>query len=835
MASPGNQDRLTGPAGCLTEEQVWPYLSGLVDRDADARLQEHVDRCPACARVLAESLRAIAGGEPEEAGAAPSGPFTLRPGEVILDRYRVNRFVARGGMGEVYEACDLVLDETIALKTLLSTKLDKAAALDRFLAEVRAARRVTHPNVCRILEFGFHRSTSTEGRVAQIPFLTMEFLHGETLSRRIARQGKLEAAEVAVMLPQIVAGLSAIHAAGIVHRDIKPQNLVVLPGLPERLVVTDFGVARSLDPDPGRHSTTGAFVVGTIDYMAPEQLEGRAAATSFDIYALGVVVFEMLTGRRPWGAESSLSTAVERFSRAPPRPSQLVPGLDPAWDHLVERCLAREPQHRYARVEEIRPPRRRRLGRRGRLLLLAVGVAAVALAGVIGKSLHRPDGTAAIGADPAALAAVLASRPPGAPPPRPHQRIFLATGCSEDMVAVAGKLCIDRFEAATVDDVAERPLSPFYPPWAPMARSLQDHWRRRLREGASGFGANLPALPDFELVDAWRPRAVSTIASRPQAYLSRPMAAAACASAGKRLCAESEWRLACRGEKGTRFPYGAGFRDGMCNVARASSGAADPHGAMGEPRTDPRLNQAGAPGRDGLQDTGAGWRCRSQWGPDFVYDMVGNLDEWVDGPDPALAGGHFGHDVGAGCEHRRDRRAERAYYDHSTGFRCCDSLRPVAPPPATPGFEVAVEGSGAYPARTDFDGFTSDSAIPADVFRGRPVLFKGYLYGGSQEQRAGGAAFLVYRFRLTFPAPVRIVAISVRGAGDFREDSQIRLLDGQGQVQAAVTTRGFKTVTTTSLRPPNATGSTFVFEEYDHSGRYRYRSRIDVVAEPLRR
>ncbi len=209
-------------------------------------------------------------------------------------------------MGEVYEVRDLVLNETIALKTLVSRTLGKPVAMNRFLAEARAARRVTHPNVCRILELGFHRLTSTEGRPAvHVPFLTMEFLDGEGLNARIARQGKLGAGEVATLLPQITAGLSAIHAAGIVHRDIKPQNMVVLPGPPARLVVTDFGVARTLYPDPWRHTTTGAFVVGTLDYMAPEQLEGAAPATSFDIYALGVVTFEMLTGRRPCAPSSN--------------------------------------------------------------------------------------------------------------------------------------------------------------------------------------------------------------------------------------------------------------------------------------------------------------------------------------------------------------------------------------------------------------------------------------------------------------------------------------------------------------------------------------------------
>jgi protein kinase-like protein/sulfatase-modifying factor enzyme 1 len=828
-----------GWMGCLNEDQVWQYVSGRVDRPGEAGIQRHMDSCRACCLVIAEAARTMAGTDPAEpAGDHRGGPLTLRTGEVILERYRVIRFVARGGMGEVYEVRDSVLDETIALKTLVSTALDSPAAMSRFLAEARAARRVTHPNVCRILEFGFHRLTSLgPGLAEQIPFLTMEFLRGETLDRRIARQGRLDPAEVAALLPSIIAGLQAIHGAGVVHRDIKPQNIMVLPGPPERPVLTDFGVARRIYPDPSRSTTitTGAFVIGTVDYMSPEQLANKPPATSFDIFALGVVIFEMLTGNKPWSAQAASSTAVERRSGSPGRPSALVPGLDPAWDDLVLRCLAREPRDRFARVEEIRPPVRRNPRRRGRW---ALGALAVAAAGALGlwltRDVHRPGVAAAIAADATRLTAVLSSRPPGAAPPQTNQRIFVASGCSEDMVKVAAPalrpagsatprpFCIDRFEASTVDDVAGRRLSPLYPPWTPLALSVREEWRARRRGG--GGGSVLPALPTFELADDWRPRAVSQIGAAPQGYLSRPMAAAACTSAGKRLCTESEWTVACRGDKNTRFPYGDSYEDGLCNLGRGADGS--------HPSTpgDPRLNQITTQGRGGLQETGDQWRCRSQWGSDFVYDMVGNLGEWVDGAEPLVAGGQYRSDGRGGCD-QTSGPIDQAYWDHSTGFRCCDGVH--AGPPAQPAFQVAGSGSRTYAAHARLDGFESDSAAAADLFSGRPVLFLGCLYGGSQEQLSAGGAYLVYRFRLTFPGRVRIAAISVSGAGDQRDDSQIRLLDGKGRVLAATGTRGFKTLAATSLRPNGAVGSTFVLEEYDHSGRYRYRSKIDVVAEAI--
>ena len=356
---------LAARQSCLSEDEALQYVSSSESNEPDLALQGHLDSCNPCRMMIAEATRAmgdsgLASSRTAEIPQAPvalvrpGSPTSLAIGEVLLGRYTIVGFVARGGMGEVYEAYDAALQETVALKTLVCTDLDRPAAVLRLMAEVRLARQVTHPNVCRIYEFGMHQPEGRHGRDAEpIPFLTMEFLRGETLDRRLARLGRFEPEEVLRLLPQMTAGLGAIHAAEIIHRDIKPGNISLLPGPPERLVLMDLGLARAADPEEHGPSLSAGRLVGTLDYMAPEQLRGLPATGRIDIYALGLVMFEMLTGRRPFPRKDALSSAVERVIRPTPRPSQVVADLDPAWDTLMGRCLAPDPERRFASVEEL--------------------------------------------------------------------------------------------------------------------------------------------------------------------------------------------------------------------------------------------------------------------------------------------------------------------------------------------------------------------------------------------------------------------------------------------------------------------------------------------------
>ncbi|HEX8952646.1 MAG TPA: serine/threonine-protein kinase, partial [Polyangia bacterium] len=208
----------------------------------------------------------------------------------MAGRYRVVKLLARGGMGEVYHAEDEELREPVALKIIRPEIAKDRRTIKRFQREVRLARKVTHPNVCRCFDVGYH---TADGKTP-ISFITMELLLGETLSARLKR-GRLATAEAAPLVRQMAAALSAAHRAGIVHRDFKPDNVLLVPGAdgePLRAVVTDFGVARAVAGQVRRGSslTAAGMKVGTPAYMAPEQVEGAPLTPAADVYALGVVL-----------------------------------------------------------------------------------------------------------------------------------------------------------------------------------------------------------------------------------------------------------------------------------------------------------------------------------------------------------------------------------------------------------------------------------------------------------------------------------------------------------------------------------------------------------------
>jgi hypothetical protein len=256
-------------------------------------------------------------------------------------------------MGEVYEAIDSALGETVALKTIAITAVDQADAVKRLLAEVRIARRVTHPNVCRILEFGTHERTGS--RDGPIPFLTMPLLRGETLGQRLKQNRRLPPQDALRILKELAAGLAAVHDVGVVHRDFKSDNVFLVQGDDgsERAVVMDFGLARALERPGDGSSSTGRLLLGTPAYMAPEQVEGKTVTKAADVYALGVVGFEMITGRVPFVAASAAAVALARLQRNVVAPSSLVEGLDKGWDAVIRRCLKRSPEERFRTTTDV--------------------------------------------------------------------------------------------------------------------------------------------------------------------------------------------------------------------------------------------------------------------------------------------------------------------------------------------------------------------------------------------------------------------------------------------------------------------------------------------------
>ncbi len=281
---------------------------------------------------------------------APTSTPTLEPGSGVVShatgpllggRYEILGLIGVGGMGSVYRARDSELEELVALKVLRKDLVSMPGILDRFRREVKLARRVTHRNVARVFDIGEHQGDK---------FLTMELVDGESLGSLVARDGALPLARVVEIASGICAGLGSAHAAGVVHRDLKPDNVLLAED--GRVVLTDFGIARAFT-DGGAGSTIG-LLVGTPAYMAPEQVEGqREIDARADIYALGVVIYELVTGRRAWPGESPLAVAAARLMNEPPDPRRICSEIPPTVSEFILKCMARRREDRFPNMEAV--------------------------------------------------------------------------------------------------------------------------------------------------------------------------------------------------------------------------------------------------------------------------------------------------------------------------------------------------------------------------------------------------------------------------------------------------------------------------------------------------
>ena len=267
---------------------------------------------------------------PFRSGGTPEGRFL--PGAMLAGRYRIFGLVGRGGMGEVYRAEDLKLGQTVALKFLPREVERDEGRLARFLEEVRLARQISHPNVCRVYDVG-----EADGQ----HFLSMEFVDGEDLSSLLRRIDRLPRDKAIQIARQLCAGLQAAHEQGILHRDLKPSN-VMIDGR-GRTRITDFGLARLAVEIQGAD-----LRAGTPAFMAPEQIAGTAVTVKSDLYALGMVLYELCTGHQAFKAASPAESARLKMESAPTSPSALIEGFDPAVERIILRCLERDPARRPA-------------------------------------------------------------------------------------------------------------------------------------------------------------------------------------------------------------------------------------------------------------------------------------------------------------------------------------------------------------------------------------------------------------------------------------------------------------------------------------------------------
>jgi eukaryotic-like serine/threonine-protein kinase len=257
-------------------------------------------------------------------------------GTLLSGRYRLDERIAAGGMGEVWRGTDEVLERPVAVKLLRRAHLGDESLASRFRAEARYAAALSHPGIARVFDYGESDRQSMHGA-----YLVMELVEGEPLSALIARSGRLSPGAALDIIGQSALALDAAHHAGIVHRDIKPGNLLITND--GRMKITDFGIARAVQASQAGHLTQTGMVMGTAQYVSPEQASGLPVSAASDIYSLGVVGYQCLAGRLPFIAETAIALALSHVREAPPPlPADVPTGVR----HLIEQMMAKRPEQR---------------------------------------------------------------------------------------------------------------------------------------------------------------------------------------------------------------------------------------------------------------------------------------------------------------------------------------------------------------------------------------------------------------------------------------------------------------------------------------------------------
>lgn len=328
-------ERLFQSAMDVAPEQREAFLAKACQ--GDEALRQEVEALMVYQQAAGGAIQAAIHDAAELLAMAPTGfleKSRFAPGALLAGRYRIVGQLGKGGMGEVYRADDLKLGQSVALKFLTPQLSNDKAMLARFLGEVRTARQVSHPNVCRVHDIGeIQTETGTQH------FLSMEYIDGEDLSSLLRRIGRLPADKAIEISNQLCAGLAAAHDAGILHRDLKPAN-VMIDGR-GKVRITDFGLAGLAEQFRGPE-----VLAGTPAYMSPEQLAGKEVTTRSDIYALGLVIYEIFTGKRVFEAATLNELRRMHESSAPTNPSLHVKEIDPQVEKLILRCLAKDPAER---------------------------------------------------------------------------------------------------------------------------------------------------------------------------------------------------------------------------------------------------------------------------------------------------------------------------------------------------------------------------------------------------------------------------------------------------------------------------------------------------------
>ena len=258
--------------------------------------------------------------------------------KILNNRYELEQKIGEGGMARVYRGRDLRLNRRIAVKVLHSHYASDPGFLQRFHHEAQAAANLRHPNIVDVYDVGLD---------GDVHYIVMEYVDGSDLKALLARGGPLPIDQAVAIAEAVASGLSAAHRVGLVHRDIKPQNIIVGPG--GQVKITDFGIAKSA---LSTAMTETGVTFGTADYISPEQARGQPATPRSDIYSLGVTLYEMLTGRLPFSGESSIAVAMQHVGEEPPPLRMLNPRIPPALEALTLRAMSKDPDARPATAQE---------------------------------------------------------------------------------------------------------------------------------------------------------------------------------------------------------------------------------------------------------------------------------------------------------------------------------------------------------------------------------------------------------------------------------------------------------------------------------------------------
>ncbi len=256
--------------------------------------------------------------------------------EMLGERYQLQDPIGRGGMATIYRGLDLHMDRVVAIKVLRDVYSSDPKFVKRFELEAKAASALQHPNIVQVYDYGL-----TDGNY----FIVMELVEGTDLRRYLRSRGVLDVDRAVIIAHDVALGLGAAHRRNIVHRDVKPQNILV--GRRGAIKLTDFGIASVYKDMNAERLTTTGMTLGTVQYYAPEQAQGEIVTPAADVYALGIVMYEMLTGRPPFDGDTPVAVAMQHIQDPPTPPSQLNPNIPQPLEEIILRCLDKEPQMRF--------------------------------------------------------------------------------------------------------------------------------------------------------------------------------------------------------------------------------------------------------------------------------------------------------------------------------------------------------------------------------------------------------------------------------------------------------------------------------------------------------